>query len=140
MVTKTLALELTGRHVRVKDIGPGMISTPMTAATLFDKEQAAEALEMIPMGRPGKPQEIADVALFLASDESSYVTGSTFYADGGLMQRLGLGQIRYPDQHCAAGEGQRLLSWPTGQSRGLDRSVLGNTEGPKRASRVVPTR
>ena len=90
MVNRTLALELAGQHVRVNNIGPGMIATPMTVEELFDKEKAAEALGKIPMGRAGEPQEIANVALFLASDEASYVTGSTFYADGGLMQRVGL--------------------------------------------------
>ena len=90
MVTRTLALELAGQHVRVNNIGPGMIVTPMTVEELFDKEKAAEALGKIPMGRAGEPQEIANVALFLASDEASYVTGSTFYADGGLMQSVGV--------------------------------------------------
>jgi glucose 1-dehydrogenase len=90
MVTRTLALELAGRNVRVNNIGPGMIATPMTTSALFDPEQAAEALGKIPMGRPGEVQEIANVALFLASDEASYVTGSSFFADGGLRQKVGL--------------------------------------------------
>lgn len=90
MVTKCLALELAGRKVRVNNIGPGMIATPMTTSSLHDPQQSEESLGKIPMGRPGDAQEIANVALFLASDEASYVTGSTFYADGGLRQKVGL--------------------------------------------------
>ena len=90
MVTRTMALELAGQNVRVNTIGPGMIATPMTTSTLFDPEQAEESLAKIPMGRPGEVQEIANVALFLASDEASYVTGSSFFADGGLRQKVGL--------------------------------------------------
>jgi len=90
MVTKCLALELAAKGVRVNNIGPGMISTPMTQESLMDAEKATEAMGKIPMHRQGEPQEIANVALFLASDEASYVTGSSFFADGGLMQRVGL--------------------------------------------------
>jgi glucose 1-dehydrogenase len=90
MVTRTLALELAGKNVRINNIGPGMITTPMTTEALFDPQQSEEALQKIPMGRPGEAQEIANVALFLASDEASYVTGSSFFADGGLRQKVGL--------------------------------------------------
>lgn len=90
MVTKTLALELAGQNIRVNNIGPGMIATPMTNDVLMDKAKSEEALASIPMRRAGEPQEMANLALFLASEEASYVTGSTFYADGGLMQRVGL--------------------------------------------------
>ncbi len=90
MVTRTMALELAPHGVRVNAIGPGMIATPMTAARINDPTAAADALAKIPMRRPGEAQEIANVALFLASDEASYVTGSTFFADGGLRQRAGL--------------------------------------------------
>ena len=90
MVTRTLALELAAHGVRVNAIGPGMIATPMTTSTINDPEESAEALAKIPMGRPGEAQEIANVALFLASDEASYVTGSSFFADGGLRQKVGL--------------------------------------------------
>jgi len=57
----------------------------------MDKAKSEEALASIPMRRAGDPQEMANVALFLASDEASYVTGSTFYADGGLMLKMGGG-------------------------------------------------
>jgi glucose 1-dehydrogenase len=90
MVTRCLALELAKQRVRINNIGPGMITTPMTTDSLFDPEQSEDALAKIPMGRPGDPQEIANLALFLASDEASYVTGSSFFADGGLMQKVGL--------------------------------------------------
>jgi glucose 1-dehydrogenase len=58
----------------------------------MDAEKAKESMSKIPMHRQGEPQEIANVALFLASDEASYVTGSSFFADGGLMQRVGLAE------------------------------------------------
>ena len=90
MVTRTLALELARQHVRINNVAPGMIATPMTASTINDPQQSEEALAKIPMGRPGDEQEIADLITFLASDKASYVTGSTFFADGGLMQKVGL--------------------------------------------------
>ncbi len=90
MVTRTLALELAPHGVRVNNLAPGMIATPMTTPTLHDPEQSSDAVAQIPIGRPGESQEMANVALFLASDEASYVTGSTFFADGGLMQKAGL--------------------------------------------------
>lgn len=90
MVTRTLALELAAQGVRVNNIGPGMIATPMTTGALRDPEGSDEAMAKIPMSRPGEQQEIANVALFLASSEASYVTGSTYFADGGLMQKVGL--------------------------------------------------
>jgi glucose 1-dehydrogenase len=90
MVTRTLALELAGKGVRINNIGPGMIATPMTTPTLFEPDAADRAMQKIPMGRPGDPQEIADLAAFLASDKASYITGSSFFADGGLMQKVGL--------------------------------------------------
>lgn len=84
MVTRTMALELAPKGVRVNTIAPGMIATPMTVSTLHDTEAAEQSVAKIPMGRAGQQQEIANVALFLASDESSYVTGSSYFADGGL--------------------------------------------------------
>lgn len=84
MVTKTLAMELAPKGVRVNTIAPGMIATPMTASTLHDEQAAEQAESKIPWGRAGEQQEIANVALFLASDESSYMTGQSLIADGGL--------------------------------------------------------
>lgn len=89
-ITRTLALELAPKGIRVNNIGPGMIATPMTASALEDPETRQQSVQSIPMGRPGQPQEIANVALFLASDDASYVTGSTYFADGGWLQAVGL--------------------------------------------------
>ncbi len=88
-VTRTLAKELASQGVRINNIAPGMIATPMTAESLQDPEQTEQSVQRIPMGRPGEPQEIANVALLLASDDASYVTGSSFFVDGGLMQSVG---------------------------------------------------
>ncbi len=88
-LTRALALELADKGIRINNIAPGMIATPMTAGVLSDPERAREARRQIPMGRPGRPEEVAQVALFLASDEASYVTGSSYFVDGGLMRAIG---------------------------------------------------
>ncbi len=90
-LTKSLALELASRGLRINNIAPGMVATPMTADALSDPVRALEATARIPMRRAADPQEIANVALFLASDDASYVTGHTFFADGGLLQIISVG-------------------------------------------------
>jgi glucose 1-dehydrogenase len=89
MLTRQLAKDLAPQGVRVNSVAPGMIATPMTRESLEDPQQAEQSTSRIPMGRPGQPQEMANVALFLASEDASYVTGSTFFADGGLLQNRG---------------------------------------------------
>jgi glucose 1-dehydrogenase len=89
MIARTLTAELAGKGVRINNLAPGMIATPMTAGRLHDREQGAQSLQRIPMGRPGEPQEIANVALLLASDDASYVSGATWFVDGGLLQSIG---------------------------------------------------
>ncbi len=81
-LTKTVAKELAGRNVTCNAIAPGFIETDMTDA-LSDKVKEA-SLAMIPMKRMGRPEEIAKLALFLASDNSSYITGEVIKIDGGL--------------------------------------------------------
>jgi glucose 1-dehydrogenase len=88
-ISRTLALELAPKGVRVNNIAPGMIATPMTEDRLEDPQKAEESKQRIPMRRPGEPQEVANVALFLASDDASYVTGSSYFVDGGLTQNVG---------------------------------------------------
>jgi NAD(P)-dependent dehydrogenase (short-subunit alcohol dehydrogenase family) len=84
-LSRELGVEFARRGVRVNALCPGPVSTPLLR-DLFakDPEQAARRLVHLPMGRFAEAEEIARAALFLASDESSYVTGSTFLVDGGL--------------------------------------------------------
>jgi len=84
-LTKKLARALVGEGIRVNAIGPGFIETNMTAIMQFMPEEARQRLlAQIPMGRMGTPVEVANAALFLASDESSYFTGEILHPDGGF--------------------------------------------------------
>jgi NAD(P)-dependent dehydrogenase (short-subunit alcohol dehydrogenase family) len=83
MLTKKLARELAPAGIRVNSIGPGYIETNMTALMRLVPERAAEIEAGIPLGRRGQPRDIANAALFLASDESSYMTGEILHPDGG---------------------------------------------------------
>ncbi|MFL6154821.1 MAG: glucose 1-dehydrogenase [Marmoricola sp.] len=80
-LTKSLAMELAPHGVRVNSIHPGRISTPAT-------DQMPEDLITIPLGRPGQPDEVAAFVVFLASDESSFSTGSEFVVDGGTVMHI----------------------------------------------------
>jgi 3-oxoacyl-[acyl-carrier protein] reductase len=82
-LTKAAAIEGAPLGVRVNAIAPGPIRTPMTAERLVDPDQVAWLEGRVPLGRVGEPEEMAQVALFLLSDQSSYVTGTVIYADGG---------------------------------------------------------
>lgn len=84
MLTKVLALEVARHGVRVNAIGPGFIETPMTASLRDNEERANAVRSGIPLGRFGQPEDIANTALFLVSDESSYFTGEILFPDGGL--------------------------------------------------------
>jgi NAD(P)-dependent dehydrogenase (short-subunit alcohol dehydrogenase family) len=84
-LTKVMALSLAEYGIRVNAIGPGSINTEMLAATMADSAARGRILSRTPMGRIGEPSEIAAVAAFLASDEASYITGQTIYADGGRL-------------------------------------------------------
>ena len=77
-LTKSSALELASSNIRVNSIHPGFIRTPMT-------EHLPEDMVQTPLGRPGTPDEVATFVVFLASDESSFSTGSEFVVDGGLV-------------------------------------------------------
>jgi NAD(P)-dependent dehydrogenase (short-subunit alcohol dehydrogenase family) len=84
-ITKKLARDLVGKGIRVNSIGPGFIETNMTAIMQFmPKARLDHILGQIPMGRMGTPLEIANAALFLASDEASYFTGEILHPDGGF--------------------------------------------------------
>ena len=81
--TKAAAVQYAGEGIRVNSIHPGPIETPMTAASSADPEVKAKMISRIPMGRYGRPIEVAMAVLYLASDESSFVTGSEVVVDGG---------------------------------------------------------
>ena len=82
-LTRSMAREYGPAGIRVNCICPGLIDTPMVAPVTSDAEWLASAVAGIPLGRIGRPEEIARVALFLASDEASFVTGAIVVADGG---------------------------------------------------------
>ena len=84
---RAAAAELGGFNVRVNAIFPGTIETPMTQALTDAKEQMAMLVRATPMQRLGKPEEVANAALFLASDEASYITGAELVIDGGYSAR-----------------------------------------------------
>ncbi len=83
MFTKSIAVEYGRQNIRANCICPGVIETPMTQGLLADKRSSTELLKLYPMGRFGKPEDIAHGCLYLASDESSWVTGTTLTIDGG---------------------------------------------------------
>ena len=85
-LTSVMALALAPRGVRVNAIGPGTILTEMSQSLITDESAWRRILSRTPMGRVGQPEEIAGIAVFLASDDSSYVTGQVIYADGGRMR------------------------------------------------------
>lgn len=84
-MTETLADEWAPLGILVNSIAPGAIDTPMASAKDIPKEILDATLAKIPLKRFGKPEEVAALAVFLASEESSYVTGATYYVDGGWL-------------------------------------------------------
>jgi glucose 1-dehydrogenase len=84
-LTNVAAIELAPHNVRVNAIGPGTFATEMSVGAYADPAMHQKILPRIPLGRMGQPEEAAGVALFLATDDSSYVTGKTIFADGGRM-------------------------------------------------------
>ncbi len=83
-MTRELAVEYARKGIRANSICPGPIETPLLAELLSDPERRQRRLVHIPMGRFGRPEEIAKAALFLASDDASFVTGSALVVDGGI--------------------------------------------------------
>jgi NAD(P)-dependent dehydrogenase (short-subunit alcohol dehydrogenase family) len=85
MLTKTMAQELGSSGIRVLSLAPGAIQTAINKSVWSNPDTLKDLLEKIPLGRMGSPDEIADVAAFLVSDAASYVTGSTIFADGAMI-------------------------------------------------------
>jgi glucose 1-dehydrogenase len=86
MLMRDLAVELGPLGITVNNIAPGAINTPINKSLLADKPKLDALLANIPLGRLGEPGEVAGVAAFLASEDGAYVTGSTYFLDGGLIR------------------------------------------------------
>ena len=93
-LTRTAALEVAHKGVRVNCVCPGLIETPaVTRAFLGDADRREKIAAQIPMRRLGRPEEIANAVLWLASDEAAFVTGSALVADGGSSIRSGVPKL-----------------------------------------------
>lgn len=85
MMMRNLAVELAPLGVTVNNVAPGAIVTPINEDLLNNQEKLSALLKNIPLGRLGKPEDVAGLVAFLASADADYITGSTFYVDGGLL-------------------------------------------------------
>jgi glucose 1-dehydrogenase len=85
LLMKSMAQELAAQRIRVNSIGPGAIATPINESARDTPEEVDSLLRLIPYGRVGAPEDIGQVAAWLASDEADYITGSTIFADGGML-------------------------------------------------------
>ncbi len=89
MLTRTIAVELAPHKITVNNIGPGAIYTPIDADIEANPELEKALMAEIPLNRWGKPEEVAGLAVYLASDEAGYVTGASYFIDGGMMRQSG---------------------------------------------------
>ncbi len=85
MMMKSMAQELAPKKIRINSIGPGAIQTPINKSAWEDAAALKSLLTLIPYGRIGEPEDIGKVAVWLASDESDYLTGTTIFVDGGML-------------------------------------------------------
>ncbi len=83
-LTRALAVDYAPHNIRCNVVNPGLIATPMAAPLLADTERATQVLSDYLLKRPGRPEEVAKLALYLASDDATWVTGATFPIDGGI--------------------------------------------------------
>ena len=86
MLTRTAGVELAKHNILVVGVGPGAVATPINLSTMDDPAKLAQLNAAIPLGRMARPEEIASVVAFLAGDGASYLTATTIFADGGIMQ------------------------------------------------------
>ena len=85
MLTRNLAVELGSLGITINNVAPGAIETPINTKLLNDPQKLEALLHNIPLGRLGQPQDVASLVAFLASSDADYITGSTFFVDGGLL-------------------------------------------------------
>ena len=88
-LVRSLSVEVAPDRINVNAIAPGLIETPMTQKRMDDPQAREKSMQAIPWRRPGRPEEIAGLALFLVSDSADYVTGQTWVMDGGLTMHWG---------------------------------------------------
>jgi glucose 1-dehydrogenase len=86
MLTRTAGVELAPHNILIVGVGPGAVATPINLSTMDDPSKLAKLNAAIPLGRMAHPDEIANVVAFLAGDGASYLTATTIFADGGIMQ------------------------------------------------------
>jgi len=86
MLARTAGVELAPHGITVVNVGPGAVITPINQSTFENPAQKAALEHAIPEGRIARPEEVAGLVTWLASDRSSYVTATTFFIDGGIMQ------------------------------------------------------
>jgi glucose 1-dehydrogenase len=86
MLMRDLAMELGPFNITVNNVAPGAINTPINASLLADKPKLDALLRNIPLGRLGEPGDVSSLVTFLASDDAAYITGSTYFVDGGLIR------------------------------------------------------
>jgi len=89
MLMRTIAVELAPHKITVNNIAPGAIYTPIDKDVQSDPKLEAQLMAEIPLGRWGKPEEVAALAVFLASEAAAYCTGGTFFVDGGMIRNAG---------------------------------------------------
>ncbi|MGH9615865.1 MAG: SDR family oxidoreductase [Acidobacteriaceae bacterium] len=89
MLMRTIAVELAPHKITVNNIAPGAIYTPIDADVEANQKMESTLMAEIPLGRWGKPEEVAGLAIFLASDAGAYCTGSTYFIDGGMLRQSG---------------------------------------------------
>lgn len=89
MLMRTIAVELAPHKITVNNVAPGAIFTPIDADVESDPAIEKKLMAEIPLGRWGKPEEVASLVIFLASDAAGYCTGSTFFIDGGMLRQSG---------------------------------------------------
>ncbi len=86
MLTRTAGVELAPHNILVVGVGPGAVATPINLSTMQDPALLEKLNRAIPLGRMAKPEEVASLVAFLAGDGATYLTATTVFADGGIMQ------------------------------------------------------